>query len=306
MAIIRPNTRNAFGVPARYSDLASAGLRWTPPPVYRYDAYDVQGDTATLYEEGIDLADYQYNTDSYDAAALPDGYAAVTGGSGTWLIGPNTKLYYRDAGLIALPDGSPSGVTRVAYQNDNQRCLAIINGVLCSCYMSEGNLSVVTIDDTREWTEVSFIDAPPDAVEQFPIGIADGKLVSVYSLADPPVRVLSRAQNWKISGGVMSYRPDSDPDHQSISSLVIDGSGYLHHVFIYADYPGVTLGNTLDMGDGWMEISGYMFRRNFYSSYGGYDTLVKRMYGIQYGRLYSLLSAPNILLPPYKTQTVLS
>lgn len=303
MAIIRPNTRNAFGVPARYSDLASAGLRWTPPPVYRYDAYDVQGDTATLYEEDIDLADYQYNADSYDAAVLPDGYSAITGGDGSFLVGAvDSKLYYRDSGGIGLPTGSPSGVTRVAYQNDDQRCLAIINGVLCSCYMSEGNLSVVTIDDTREWTEVSFVTAPSGAAEQFSIGIADGKLVSVYTLGDPPVLVLSHAQNWKISGGVMSYMPGSYSSFMGISSLVIDGSGYLHHVFIYDHDQIVTLGNTLDMGDGWMELSGYMSRLNFNSSYGVYDTLVKRMYGIQDGRLYSLSSVQNILLPPYKTQ----
>ena len=40
MAIILPNTRNALGVPNRYSDLASAGLRWTPTqPETGYSAY---------------------------------------------------------------------------------------------------------------------------------------------------------------------------------------------------------------------------------------------------------------------------
>ena len=130
MAIILPNTRNALGVPNRYSDLAAAGLRWTPPPVYRYDAYDVQGDTATLYEEDIDLADYQYNEDGYDAAVLPAGYTAVCGGEGRFLIGTDSRLYYRDTGGIGLPTNSPSGVTKVAYNGSGGSCLVIASSNL--------------------------------------------------------------------------------------------------------------------------------------------------------------------------------
>ena len=83
MAIIRPNTRNAFGVPTRYSDLASAGLRWTPPQPetgYTYEAWDVTGNSAQLYETNIDLADYQYNEDGLELHVIPDGYIAVSGG----------------------------------------------------------------------------------------------------------------------------------------------------------------------------------------------------------------------------------
>ena len=83
MAIILPNTRNALGVPNRYSDLASAGLRWTPSQPetgYTYESWDVTGNSAQLYETNIDLADYQYNEDGLELHVIPDGYIAVSGG----------------------------------------------------------------------------------------------------------------------------------------------------------------------------------------------------------------------------------
>ncbi|MDQ0291008.1 hypothetical protein [Oligosphaera ethanolica] len=83
MAIILPNTRNALGVPNRYSDLAAAGLRYTPPAPeqqYTYESWDVTGNSAQLYETNIDLADYQYNEDGLELHVVPDGYIAVSGG----------------------------------------------------------------------------------------------------------------------------------------------------------------------------------------------------------------------------------
>ena len=80
MAIILPNTRNALGVPNRYSDLESAGLRWTPPQPETYESWDVTGNSAQLYDTNIDLADYQYNEDGLELQVVPDGYIAVSGG----------------------------------------------------------------------------------------------------------------------------------------------------------------------------------------------------------------------------------
>ena len=94
MAIILPNMRNALGVPNRYSDLASAGLRLTPPEtLYTYDAYDIAGDTVTLYQEDIDLADYQYNEDGLELQVLPAGYKAISGnGASGFPVGQNNHL----------------------------------------------------------------------------------------------------------------------------------------------------------------------------------------------------------------------
>jgi hypothetical protein len=316
MAIIRPNTRNAFGVPARYSDLASAGLRWTPPPVYRYDAYDVQGDEATLYEEDIDLADYQYNADSYNASVVPAGYTAVCGGHARWLIGTDTKLYYKnDVGTIYLPEGSPSGVTRVAY-SDGLACLAIVNGSLHLFAMSLQDFFFQRlIDNTRVWTEISFGDFYND-YRSFAIGIADGKLAALRAIiSDSHVSILSHTSGWKTAGGITGARFDYNTigTVSRRSSVTIDSAGYLYQV--YADLIGQdgegrdvfspALSGALDLGTGWQQISGYMIevasKENTYE-----ETAVesnKRMYGIQDDKLYSLRHGTTLELgAPSKTQ----
>lgn len=309
MAIIRPNTRNAFGVPARYSDLASAGLRWTPPPVYRYDAYDVQGDTATLYEEDIDLADYQYNTDSYDAAVLPAGYAAVCGGHARWLIGTDTKLYYKnDVGTIYLPDGSPSGVTRVAYVGNNA-CLAIVGGALHICAMSaEEYISQLVIDNTRVWTEISFVDFYNDS-RCFAIGIADGKLAAVSPVLDEiSVSILSHTTGWQIAGGVKGEELVYHGGKR-LTSMVIDQYSYLHLVYADTQYgPDSTIPRyygVLDLGDGWQSVSGYMQTVSVPDPYGPVYVVASasRMYGIQNGELNSLAHVLTAEFSyPYKTK----
>ena len=318
MAIILPNTRNAIGVPNRYSDLAAAGLRYTPPPVYRYDAYDVQGDTATLYEEDIDLADYRYNADSYDAAVLPQGYSAITGGDGKFLIGAaDTKLYYHDAGGIGLPTGSPSGLTAIAYNGDGYGCLSINAGALYAYAVSNGSVITHLIDNTREWTAISCCpDYPKNA-----IGVADGKLMGIRSdYGDFFLYALSSATGWKIAGGVRGEDFVSFSGSR-ISSAVINASGYLHQVWAEADYSPINgdpangysvvgvpfLGSALTtLGDGWVSVSGYMKEVAEPGPYGDtfpYVTSASRMYGIQAGLLFSLRHALSVTLgAPSKTQ----
>lgn len=321
MAIILPNTRNALGVPNRYNDLASAGLRWTPPPVYRYDTYDVQGDTATLYEEDIDLADYQYNTDSYNAAVIPAGYAAVCGSHARWLIGTDTKLYYKnDVGTIYLPDGSPSAVTRVAAAaaGSGMACLAIVNGSLCVFTMSlEGFLNQYLIDNTRVWTEISFVDFYNDS-RCFALGIADGKLAAVSPvLGETHVSILSYTTGWQIAGGVKGEDFYINKSGSRLSSLVIDSAGYLHQVSAIAYYTQTgentysnsgqpAVGGALDLGDNWQAISGYMKEQSVPDGYQGAWPLITsatRMYGIQGGFLFSLQhDLSETLGAPSKTQ----
>ena len=303
MAIILPNTRNALGVPNRYSDLAAAGLRYTPPPVYRYDAYDVQGDEATLYEEDIDLADYQYNTDSYDAVVLPAGYSAITGGDGKFLIGAaDTKLYYRDTGGIGLPTNSPSGLTAIAYNGDSYGCLSINAGALYAYVISNGSVITHLIDNTREWTAISCCpDYPKNA-----IGVADGKLMGILSsYSDFSLYALSSATGWKIAGGVKGEDSLVVTAGTRISSLVIDSPGYLHQVSATVD--GIpALSDALDLGTNWLSISGYMKEISVPDGYQGNFPLVTsatRMYGIQAGLLFSLRhDLSGILGAPSKMQ----
>ncbi len=328
MAIILPNTRNAIGVPNRYNDLAAAGLRYTPPPVYRYDAYDVQGDEATLYEEGIDLADYQYNADSYDAEVLPEGYSAITGGGGSFLVGAvDSKLYYRDSGGIGLPTNSPSGLTAIAYNGDaygnSYGCLAINAGALYNYVVTDGSVITHLIDNTREWTAISCCPHDPATKRPFAIGVADGKLMGIMSLYyDSFLYTLSSATGWKIAGGVQGEYFEF-PYGTRVSSLVISQSGYLHQVsaaLIGQDVEGrdifsPALSEALDLGTGWQQISGYMKEfsvpdgyqtadhLNYIPSADHFNYIPCRMYGIQSGFLFSLRHGTTPELgAPYKTQ----
>lgn len=278
MAIILPNTRNAIGVPNRYSDLAAAGLRYTPPPVYRYDAYDVQGDEATLYEEGIDLADYQYNEDGYDAAVLPAGYIATTGGDGRILVGSDTKLYQRDIGGIGPVSGSPSGFSYVAKcvkdSGPAHPFLAIQDGKPFFCYFAPG-LQMRQLDDSAGWDKLSFATECYSDVS-FLAAKAGALLVAYYNFETEAfvANTLSAAQGWKISGGfgVKQVTTPYGLDYENIGSFVISPSGQL-----YLAGQNLTL---QDVADGWMSVSGYV-------KSGAYSAL-EYAYGIRAGELWAL------------------
>ena len=279
MAIILPNTRNAIGVPNRYSDLAAAGLRYTPPPVYRYDAYDVQGDTATLYEEDIDLADYQYNLDSDLAQVVPAGYAGVSGGThGYWLVGLDTKLYYRHrvTGVIELPFRSPTGVTMVTGGLWN--CIAIVGGALKRYVYAAGGVTETVIDATKAWT---YISHPTGINPGYAIGVADGQLwqVALYPVAltilSNQVGWIAAAPGYSISGAYGGYY---------YWSAAIHPSGYLCRVTGKTE---LVLSAPLDLGAGWTAVSGYGYDNDSHEEH-------TRIFGIRAGELNSLRGTTTI------------
>lgn len=281
MAIILPNTRNALGVPNRYSDLDAAGLRWTPPPVYRYDAYDVQGDEATLYAEDIDLDDYQYNVDSYNAVVVPTGYKGVTGSAGSMsffrlVIDAYDRLCIDDGETPIYPadGGSIEGVTQVAY-----RSYFIMQGSLC-VYTNPG---YTVIDSSGTWSAVSFASLGYPA--NYTIGIRNGALVAYNPSSG--VTVLNGNPGWSISGGVYSTYSAAALIGERYSSLLIDSSSNLYQAAVryFSDINYDIVLTNLN-SSGWQSVSGYMYDR--YSSEFYSQNVEKRMYGIKNGTLQSI------------------
>lgn len=324
MAIIRPDMRDGFGVPLRHTDLEAAGLLWKPPSLYRYDAYDVQGDTATLYEQDIDLDDYQYNTDSHDANVLPVGYTGVAGGNyiWRWLIGEDTRLYYKSGNEAAYcPNDSITGVTRVSEvffgmsDPSHLEVLVIRNGQLGHVAMdysqisSEWVLTYSLVDDTRTWTEISFARGPGvHHYGHYAIGVADGLLMAVempYHQPPTVVSVLSAYVGWKSAGGVSYVGSVPDGYASGYFSAAIHPNGSLYKIYAITGEYGFDYVPNLELADygTWQSVSGYSYS---YRSTFGYPPEhahhTKRMYGIKNGTLQSIqVHGPSGGLPAGRT-----
>ena len=273
MAIILPNTRNSIGYANRYSDLGSAGLQYTPTPSYKYDAYDVQGDEATLYEEDIDLADYQYNLDSDIAQVVPEGYVGASGGThGYWLVGDDTKLYYRHAStnVIELPYGSPSGVVMVT--GGPSSCVTIVGTELKKYTYNAGGVTATAVDNTKEWTYVSGAANDNDF-----IGVGDGQLWFIDN--GITISILNYQVGWKAAA--IGNNDLFDYTLGYYWSVAIHPLGYLYRVI------GSNPVSQLDLGGGWTDVSGYGHIEDEPVT----DT---RMYGIRAGELNSISAGGNI------------
>ena len=273
MAIMRDSIRDAHGNMTRFHSLKDAGLLYVPVSAYKYDAYDVQGDTATLYEEDIDLADYQYNADSDLAQVVPAGYAGVSGGGhGYWLVGLDTRLYYRHEtpGVIELPFGSPTGVTMVT--GGQWGCIAIVGGALKRYAYAAGGVTETVIDATKAWTYISY---PSSFSPGYAIGVADGQLWQV-ALNPVVLTILSYQVGWVAAApGNHLY---SAYGSEYYWSAAIHPSGYICKVTVGT---GLVLSAPLDLGAGWTAVSGYAHVDN--------DPVINsRMYGIRAGELNSL------------------
>lgn len=279
MAIMRDHIRDAHGNMTRFHSLKDAGLLYVPVSAYKYDAYDVQGDTATLYEEDIDLDDYQYNLDSDLAQVVPAGYAGVSGGThGYWLVGLDTRLYYRYAatGVIELLFGSPTGVTMVT--GNNYDCLAIVGGALKRYVYAAGGVTETVIDATKAWTYISY---PSSFNPGYAIGVADGQLWQV-ALSPVALTILSYQVGWLAAAP--GHSNSSPYGSEYYWSAAIHPSGYICKV---TGGTGLVLSAPLDLGAGWTAVSGY-------GHVGSEPLTDSRMYGIRAGELNSLRGTTTI------------
>lgn len=298
MAIHLPRQRNGFGIPARYTDLGSAGLLYTPPGAYRYDSYDIAGDVATLYAQAVDPADYQYNSDGFDAQVLPAGATAITGGNGMWKI-EGGKLYFKmPIGDVWADTGWGTGFTGLAvFLKSNfidgpsyHYCLAVQNGQLYWIWASpEAVYNRAPFTGATAWLTVSAaaFNDPSDGEEiAYIFGInTSGQLVLARisavelqprSLYQQGV-LLGGYANWLISGP--TYNTGSLEVEKIASALAVEKtSGILWELALSPaalEY----------LGTGWTAVTGYAMQTAITSAVP-YD--YSRMYGIKAGNLYSL------------------
>lgn len=299
MAIYLPRQRDSFGVPARYMDLSSAGLLYTPPGEWRYDSYEVDGDVATLYEENVDLADYQYNADGFDAQVLPAGATAITGGNGMWKI-EGGKLYFKmPAGDVWDDTGWGTGFTSVAVHigwlyNDLSDgtsgqicyCMAVQGGVLYWCFADpDANFTRYAFNNSADWlTVAASATFYAGGVWGTILGTnTAGQMVRASMLAEPesPLSlnaygaVLGGYTNWQLNGPISTLYGSN----LAVYSLGVEKTiGYL---FELKSSPAALS----YLGDGWTAVSGYAKRVSITSESPYTYT---RMYGIRNGNLYSL------------------
>lgn len=280
MAIMRDSIRDAHGNMTRFHSLKDAGLLYAPVSAYKYDAYDVQGDEATLYAEDIDLAEYQYNADSDLARVVPAGYAGVSGGIyGYWLVGLDTRLYYRHAvpNVIELPIGSPTGVTMVT--GGPSDCIAIVGGALKRYDYAAGGVTETVIDATKSWT---YISHPAGVNSGYAIGVADGQLWQVA--LDPVVLTILNYQVGWVAAAPGYNNTNAYGGGDDYWSAAIHPSGYICKVM---GKTGLFLSVPLDLGAGWTAVSGY-------GLVGSEPWTDSRMYGIRAGELNSLSGGATI------------
>ncbi len=311
MAIILPNTRNALGVPNRYSDLAAAGLRWTPPPVYRYDAYDVQGDTATLYEEDIDLADYQYNEDGLDLQLLPDGYKAISGAS----AGMAFYYYYNPIsiaidglGMLRMEDhvtgffeiiDSGTSWAKVSGLCSVKSVIAFAyamktDGTLWSVHISSGSPVIQRVGTATGWTEISGYSDSISNARAF--GICDGGL---YYLNGTTATRIGISNSWTAVTGfsisIIGYRT-------SLGFGIAAGNLYTIAPPYANAEPTAAL---LDSGGVWSDITGYS-QVDFNSGSYHDDYIWSTVYGIRDGRLMGIVGGYSYseYLPAYTVKVI--
>jgi hypothetical protein len=271
MAIILPNTRNTMGVPNRYSDLASAGLRWTPPPVYRYDAYDVLNTTPTLYAEGINLADYQYNTDGLTLLVVPDGYKAIS-----------EQLAINDAGNLLIKDGFTGTFEVVDYSTTWEMlggcCYATkTDGTLWEIYPGDAGAVITQVGVATGWTAISGYDY--ETSYKWAFGICDGRL---YSLKGTTATMMGTSSSWTSVTGFAS----TPGENYSAVAFGINGGNLfaLGEVGVHSD-PRPFL---LDNSGVWSKISGYgEVVPTMYYGEPTYDW--STVYGIRDGNLVALV-----------------
>ena len=273
MAIILPNMRNALGVPNRYSDLASAGLRWTPPPVYRYDAYDVLNTTPTLYAEDIDLADYQYNTDGLTLLVVPDGYKAIS-----------EQLAINDAGNLLIKDGL-TGIFEVVDYSTTWEML----GGCCYATKTDGTLweisggAVITqVGVANGWTAISGYLF--EVSYRWAFGICAGGL---YSLKGTTATRIGTSSSWTSVTGFASTPGD---DYSAIAFGIDGGNLYAIGEAAVHDEPKAFL---LDSSGAWSKISGYsevVSTMHYGESAYGWSTV----YGIRDGNLLALVDKSKL------------
>ena len=314
MAIILPNTRNALGVPNRYSDLASAGLRYTPPPVYRYDAYDVQGDEATLYASDIDLADYQYNEDGLDLQILPDGYKAISGkAAGTTFTDYSNPISIAIDGLGMLRMEDPatgffevidSGTTWAKVSGICSSASATTfayamkeDGTLWAVSINSGNPVIQQVGTATGWTAISGYANSSTYIRAF--GVCDG---SLYHLNGTTATRIGISSSW-------TYVTGFSMNHGGFYNRVGFGIAAGNLYILAPSYAnGEPVASLLDSDGTWTKVSGFGQLATPNGDYNGYEQgeyVWSTVYGIRDGSLMGVVGGYyDEYVPAYTVETI--
>ena len=312
MAIHLPRQRDSFGVPARYTDLKSAGLLYTPPGEWRYDSYDIEGDVATLYAQDVDPDDYQYNADHGDAVPLPPGASAISCHPGRFAIFDGILKYKMPYTGTWVDTGLGGGFTSVAGSvwsgspDADINAVAAQNGILYEVYVITPSyyFSKYPFSGPGTWLTVNAIVLRGDNFDDFTWVF--GKSTQGNTL----LASMSSSYGRESHGAILAPYTDV----QVAGTLgVISGVGQLFFGLILErasgclyripDSPGILPPDMLPgLGSGWTSLSGYASALPVVS-----DAMYQytRMYGIKNGSLYSLKNESYISTTPSWTATLI-
>lgn len=297
MAIILPNTRNALGVPNRYSDLAAAGLRYTPPAPeqqYTYESWDVTGNSAQLYETNIDLADYQYNEDGLDLQLLPDGYKAVSGASADSSYPSYSNpisIAIDGAGMLRMEDPATGFFevinTDTTWSKVSGICYSFSALVFAYAMKADGTLWAVNIDSgspaitqvgvATGWTAISGYSYSSNYRRAF--GICAGGL---YFLGGTTATRIGIISSWT---AVTGFSQSSNGSRTTIGFGIAAGNLYLLAPPSENAEPVASL---LDSTGVWTKVSGYGQVAISNDSYLD-DYIWSTVYGIRDGNLIGVV-----------------
>ena len=299
MAIILPNTRNTLGVPNRYNDLASAGLRYTPPapePQYTYASWDITGGSAQLYEANTNLAYYQYNEDGLDLQVLPYGYKAISGASaGMSFPSYNNPISIAidSAGMLRMEDPATgffevidsgttwSKVSGVCFSSSSSAVVFAYalktDGTLWAVNIASGSPTITQVGTATGWTAISGYSYSSNYKRAF--GICDGAL---YHLSGTTATRIGISSSWT---AVTGFSTSSEGSYTTIGFGIAAGNLY---VLAPASANAEPTAALLDNGGVWSDITGYS---QVAFSNGSYidDYIWSTVYGIRDDNLMGVI-----------------
>lgn len=298
MAIILPNTRNTLGVPNRYNDLASAGLRYTPPapePQYTYASWDITGGSAQLYDSNIHLSHYEYNEDGLDLQILPDGYRAISGASAGMSFPHYSNpisIAIDNLGMLRMEDPATgffevidSGTT---WSKVSGLCSASsasafayamkTDGTLLAVSISSGSPVIQQVGTATGWTDISGYSTT-SGIYTRAFGICDGAL---YHLSGTTATRIGISSSWT---SVTGFSLSSTGSYTSIGFGIAAGNLY---VLVPAYANAEPTASLMDSTGGWTKVSGYAQAATSNGHYMG-DFIWSTVYGIRNGSLMGVV-----------------
>lgn len=263
---------------------------------FTFNSFELDGTTLTDFATGVDIADYQYNSDGLDLQILPDGYKAISGeAAGMSFPIDNNPISIAIDGLGMLRMEDPAtGFFEVI---DSGTTWAKVSGV-CSSYSysavvfayalkTDGTLWAVNIDSgspaitqvgvATDWTAISGYSYSSNYKRAF--GICDGAL---YHLSGTTATRIGISSSWT---AVTGFSTSSEGSFTTIGFGIAAGNLYVLAPS-YAD--GEPVASLLDSAGTWTKVSGFGQVAFSNGDYRG-DYIWSTVYGIRDGSLMGIV-----------------